>query len=85
MADAPHVQQQGFLTCVLSDGKQAAKEIGIKIEDVGGKVQCVDDRVQAVIDGTRGLSSKLLCLSHSYTLRRQIRSEGNRCQDRACG
>ena len=78
-------QLQGFLTYMLSDGKQAAKEIGVKIEDVGGKVQSVDDRVQVVIDGTRGLSSKLLCLSHIYTLRRQTRSEGNRCQDRGCG
>ena len=34
---------------MLSDGKQAAKEIGIKIEDVG-------DKMQRVIDGARSLS-----------------------------
>ena len=52
-----------FLTYILSDGKQAAKEIGdkvsdvgVKIEDVGDKVQCVDDKVQVVIDGARGFS-----------------------------
>ena len=55
-----------FVTCLLSDGKQArvaAKEIGgkvadvgVKIEDVGDKVQCVDERVQVVIDGALGLS-----------------------------
>ena len=75
-------QLKAFLTYMLSGGKQEAKEIGVKIEDVGGKVQCVDDKVQVVIDGTQGLSSKLLSLSHIFTLRRQTRSEGNRCQDR---
>ena len=45
-----------FLTYILSDGKQAAKEIGDKVSDVGDKVQCVDDKVQVVIDGARGFS-----------------------------
>ena len=78
-------QLKAFLTYMLSGGKQEAKEIGVKIEDVGGKVQCVDDKVQVVIDGTQGLSSKSLSPSHIYALRRQTRSEGNRCQDRGRG
>ena len=41
---------------MLSDGKHAAKEIGVMIEDVGDKVQYVDEKVQVVIDGARGLS-----------------------------
>ena len=51
-------QLKAFLMYMLSDGKQATKEIGdkvshvgVKIEDVGDKVQFVDDKVQVVIDG----------------------------------
>jgi hypothetical protein len=48
---------------MLSDGKQAreaAKDIGEKVADVGVKLECVDEKVQVVIDGTQGSSSELL-------------------------
>ena len=51
-------QLKAFSMYMLSDGKQATKEIGdkvshvgVKMEDVGDKVQFVDDKVQVVIDG----------------------------------
>ena len=54
--EASPVNCYAFLTAILSDGKYAAKEIGVKIEHVGDKVLCVDEKVQVVIDGARGLS-----------------------------
>ena len=45
------------------------EDVGDKVEDVGDKVQSVDDKVQVVIDGTRGLSARLLNSFHIYTLR----------------
>ena len=54
--EASPVNCYAFLTSILSDGKHAAKEIGVKIEDVGDKVLCVDEKVQVLIDGARGLS-----------------------------
>ena len=68
---------------MLSDGKEAAKEIVIKIEDMGDKVQSVDDKVQVVIDGTQGLSCRLSSPSNTYTFRRQASKssgEGHRRQ-----
>ena len=63
---------------MLSDGKQATKEIGVKIKDVGDKVQCVDDNVQVVIDGAGGLSGRLSSLSNIYNFRRQASESGGK-------
>ena len=49
---------------MLSDGKQASKEIG-------DKVKCADEQVQVVIDGAQGLSSRLLNPSKVNTFRQQ--------------
>ena len=70
-----------FLTYMLSDGKQVAKQIGDKLsdvgvkikdvgQDVGDKLQCVDDKVQVVIDGARGVQS-VTKLSNTYSFRRK--------------
>ena len=54
----PSSQLKTFLTCMLSDGKQAAKEISDKVLEVGVKVERVDDKIQVVIDGARVSSSQ---------------------------
>jgi hypothetical protein len=59
-----------------------------KVGDVGDKVQCVDDRVQVVIEGARGLSSRLKRPSNIYPFRRQTSEssgEGHRRQGSGCG
>ena len=61
---------------MLSDGKQAAKEIGVKIEDVGDKVQFVDEKVQVAIDRARSLPSQLLKLSNICIFRRRAGKSG---------
>ena len=82
-------QLKTFLTYMISDGKQAAKEISDKVadavvkiedvgQDVGDKLQCVDEKVQVVIDGARGLSGRLSNRSNIYTFRRQASGEGRR-------
>ena len=53
----------------VKDVGDKVEDVGDQVEDVGDKVQCVDDKVQVVIDGTRGLSARLLNSFHIYTLR----------------
>ena len=54
----PSSQLKTFLTYMLSDGKQAAKEISDKVLEVGVKVERVDDKIQVVIDGARVSSNQ---------------------------
>ena len=49
-----------ILIGILSDGKQAAKDVGDKVEGVGVKVECVDDKVQVIIEGVRGVQSVVI-------------------------
>jgi hypothetical protein len=48
---------------------------GVKIVD--SKVEEVGDKVQVVIDGTRGMSSRLLSPSDIYTFRRKTSKSSN--------
>jgi hypothetical protein len=80
------------ITHSIHDG---VKIVDGKVGDVGDKVQCVDDKVQVVIDGARGLSSRLKRPSDINSFRRQTSKssgEGHRrqgsgceCQDRGRG
>src|ERR1700744_5651107 len=69
--EAYQIDCQTFLTSIISDGKQAAKDIGDKVAEVGVDLQCVDEKVQVVIDGARSLFSQWPKLSNIYTFRQQ--------------
>ena len=69
--EAYPIDCQTFLTSIISDGKQAAKDIGDKVAEVGVDLQCVDEKVQVVIDGARGLFSQWLEPSNTHTSRQQ--------------
>ena len=75
--EAYQVDCQTFLTSVISDGKQAAKDIGNKVAEVG-------DKVQVVIDGARCFFSQWVKPSNTYTFRQQARKScgtGNQISD----
>ena len=69
--EAYPVDCQTFLTSIISDGKQAAKDIGDKVAEVG-------DEVQVVIDGAQGLSGRWSNFSNFNCLRLQASSKGHR-------
>ena len=59
------VNCQTLIKSILLDGKYAREAA----KDIGDKVQCIDEKVQVVIDGVRVFSSQWFKHSDSYTFR----------------